>query len=631
MTIKIQCLCGTRYSFEVEPQGGVMPFQVNCPACHADGTEAANRIIAKENEPPPPSETRLRMAVSATPAPPASPAPTPRPPMAKPVSGSTLQRIQAEARNTRRKLWAAGGVVLAVAAVFMAWGWYSFVGSRPHLASKYALPAGDAEWHTEFLEGGRVLLASSSRVILHDFRADKDVWSTPLPENGEFGLMAPQVVIHDDNLWVCSGNQVARLDLKTGAVKQTIPINGEMPDFAPTDSSLLVVSATGETSRIAMRIDLATGETTSQKVTVPKAEKHAMPDELPPNVAPTADVLLAQATEEQKFNKPLDAVSSQFFSAGQNLIELRVTLLEPKVEWVKSMKPRGPSVINGNTTAGTPIGDVESEVFNDIKRDRTGGVKPIDESTYEVRLRRWLGDKVAEWKGNVTGVPSFFSLGTVDLVTAGKGLIVFDKQNNKLFDSKLSFPVSARFAGENTAPAVERAGVLYFFDQGVLTALSLPDGQVKWRLTSVNISHVQFDDQGAMYIDSTTAAPEDIQYSEQIKFDSTPPLILKADPHSGKILWQTTGGGQHCFLSGKFVYTVSRDQGGGMLGGLADAVHAPQQDTSVRYHIYRLDPQTGGAIWSFFRSGAPQEEAFQKNWFVLRYGNELDAWSYLQL
>ena len=44
--IKIQCGCGQRYSFEVDAQGGRMPYPVACPVCGADGTEAANAVIA---------------------------------------------------------------------------------------------------------------------------------------------------------------------------------------------------------------------------------------------------------------------------------------------------------------------------------------------------------------------------------------------------------------------------------------------------------------------------------------------------------------------------------------------------------------------------------------------------------
>ena len=46
-----------------------------------------------------------------------------------------------------------------------------------------------------------------------------------------------------------------------------------------------------------------------------------------------------------------------------------------------------------------------------------------------------------EWKGEVTGAPAFFPLATVDLLVAGQSLTVFDKENHKLFDSQLSYPV----------------------------------------------------------------------------------------------------------------------------------------------------------------------------------------------
>jgi outer membrane protein assembly factor BamB len=238
-----------------------------------------------------------------------------------------------------------------------------------------------------------------------------------------------------------------------------------------------------------------------------------------------------------------------------------------------------------------------------------------------------------EWKGDVTGLPAFFALQTVDLLAAGKSLTVFDKQNNQLFETPLSYPISARFASQNArhpVPAAERAGVLYFFDQGVLTALSLPGGQVQWRLTSIGISRVQFDDDGLLYVDSTAASPEEIQYSEQIKFEATPPVILKVDPRSGKILWQVKKLGQRCFLSGKYVYTVSAEQGGiAMAVGLAEAVNAPRPEAPVYFHIYRLDPASGEVMWDFFRDEAPDEEVFQQNWFVLRFGNEVKAWKFL--
>jgi hypothetical protein len=46
MPVKIQCGCGQRYAFNVEPFCGRMTSSVSCPVCGADGTKAANEVIA---------------------------------------------------------------------------------------------------------------------------------------------------------------------------------------------------------------------------------------------------------------------------------------------------------------------------------------------------------------------------------------------------------------------------------------------------------------------------------------------------------------------------------------------------------------------------------------------------------
>src|SRR3989442_4008632 len=45
MEVKVQCSCGTRYKFDVEPINNLMPGPVSCPTCGADGTAASNAII----------------------------------------------------------------------------------------------------------------------------------------------------------------------------------------------------------------------------------------------------------------------------------------------------------------------------------------------------------------------------------------------------------------------------------------------------------------------------------------------------------------------------------------------------------------------------------------------------------
>src|SRR5215510_13487179 len=45
--IKIQCGCGQKYSFEVEPRDGRIDGTIQCPVCGMDGTDAMNQLIAQ--------------------------------------------------------------------------------------------------------------------------------------------------------------------------------------------------------------------------------------------------------------------------------------------------------------------------------------------------------------------------------------------------------------------------------------------------------------------------------------------------------------------------------------------------------------------------------------------------------
>ncbi len=53
-TLRIQCTCGQRYSFYVEPLNRRMPWAVKCPTCGVDGTNAANELLAQSPSDPPP-------------------------------------------------------------------------------------------------------------------------------------------------------------------------------------------------------------------------------------------------------------------------------------------------------------------------------------------------------------------------------------------------------------------------------------------------------------------------------------------------------------------------------------------------------------------------------------------------
>jgi hypothetical protein len=681
MNIKIECSCGARYSFEVEPREGRLPAPVQCPVCQADGTEAANKIIAETAAAAPEKSPRLRIhSAAASPPPETVAAPPAAEPEAvccarhpthpavnhcvvcqKPICDECMasfgylcsiacryeaertktkvpvfkgQKRVAEDQAVRRGLWLTGVVVALLLLCLGGWGWFAFVGSKPHLTA-WMKTSGPAE--VQFLGRDRILVVTPAEASLRDLSLKKIAWSASLNDPGASpALAAPQVFQNQGSLWICLGDRVKCLDAAAGTVKQTIPVAGHFLSFTPSDSSLLVVSALDETHRTTLHIELPGGAVSTREISVPRKEKQTLPDDLPPSVQPTAAVLLSQALDEQKFNKPLDAMSSEFFSAGENLVELRVKLLEPKVTLVQSIKPRGPSQLNGQTTASTSSSLVAEEMFNDLKRSQTGGVRRVDDSLYEVRLRRWTAPQPVEWTSQVIGAPSFFPLSTVDLLVAGNNLVVFDKQNRKLFESKLTYPVDERFTTGNLArrlmPAAERAGTLYFFDQGVLTAFSLPDGAVRWRLTSFGATAIQFDDQGMLYLDTTAAGPEDIQYSDTITFAKIPPVLLKVDPAGGKILWKAAQRGQRGLISGKFLYAESVDQGGGgMAGALADALNTQPGEAAVNFHLYRLDPATGETIWDLYDHRRPDALTVRDNHILLLFGNDLEIFRYLTL
>jgi hypothetical protein len=103
MELKVQCACGQKYRFDVEPVSGQMPFTVNCPVCGVDGTASANTILREilttSAVPDPVPTGRLALASAAAPsATAAAIAPPPPPPVAAPgASRLRINKAPAEA------------------------------------------------------------------------------------------------------------------------------------------------------------------------------------------------------------------------------------------------------------------------------------------------------------------------------------------------------------------------------------------------------------------------------------------------------------------------------------------------------------------------------------------------------
>lgn len=108
--VKIQCECGQRYAFDVEPVDGRLPSAVACPACGADGTAAGNAALA-QSVPAQPTTAALRgaplrVAVAAHSDPTAGPAAPVQPaPRRSPRLPGQIERPQAEHEARAKISW----------------------------------------------------------------------------------------------------------------------------------------------------------------------------------------------------------------------------------------------------------------------------------------------------------------------------------------------------------------------------------------------------------------------------------------------------------------------------------------------------------------------------------------------
>ena len=166
-------------------------------------------------------------------------------------------------------------------------------------------------------------------------------------------------------------------------------------------------------------------------------------------------------------------------------------------------------------------------------------------------------------------------------------------------------------------------------DQGVLTAFDMATGNVRWRLPSVGIMGLWFDEEGMVYVNTTTASPDSLRYSNQIDImrkDSY--LVMKIEPKAGKVLWTANVGGLVSYVSGKFIYCVR-------------SYHADNDEESAAYtldsiagresvlSIKRLDPKNGRVMWEHVQKRAPVDVKFDQNRIRLVFKKEVQVLKFL--
>jgi outer membrane protein assembly factor BamB len=288
-------------------------------------------------------------------------------------------------------------------------------------------------------------------------------------------------------------------------------------------------------------------------------------------------------------------------------VQVAVRLLEERIVTRDAMKapPKKSLLDSGNVNMNNETTAI-NEQLNEMQRNAGAGTVSEDQSRYQVTLHRPDSTDTPDWTGEVVGPPEVFPLKTVNVLAGGRSVIIFDKVNKKLWRASLTYPIAGGNRGFGDAepqfgasPVVEHGDTLYVFDQAVLSAYDLATGNARWRLPSIGIVGLFFDDQGMIYVNTTTGNPDDIKYARQIDVTkSTQAVLLKLDPRTGKTLWSVKPGGFISYLSGKFIYTVeSNDPNPTDEVALSDTLQGLQKPAYLR--IARINPKNGRIMWDY--------------------------------
>jgi hypothetical protein len=306
---------------------------------------------------------------------------------------------------------------------------------------------------------------------------------------------------------------------------------------------------------------------------------------------------------------------------GDNFIAVGAMMIKENVIQRDAMRaPPQHSALDSPNLGMANEAQAVNEQLNEIQRNNGGGTVMEDQSTYKVVLRRTTSPE-PDWTGQVIGTPQFYAFNTQNVLAAGKTITVFDKTNKKLWQASLSYGVTG---------SEETNGTLYVFDQAVLTAFDASNGNVRWRIPSVGVDSLFFDDKGMIYINTTSGNPDDIKYSQQIDITkSTQAVVMKVDPANGTILWRSTPGGLISYVSGKYIYSYRVYDPGDEEDNADDATSAIMGTAYLK--IYRINPDNGHLMWEHDEGRAAMDVEFNQNTISIVLKKEVEVLHFISL
>ena len=585
------------------------------------------------------------------------------------------QRFAVERRFWRKtgSIFGSLGALLVVA--LAVWIWYAWFASVPHTRFSVRFDDDDRAY-----AGGAELVDADQIVFLHggtlarfDMKTQKAVWTDELISKDQIDAIVREVQadraranqqssgdeyvrtpaagadereakiglqdslslhVSGHDIWVASSDDITKYDWDTGKLLKVTPVSGPAPtprnasgggifanDGKPMDPNVVAQQVQGLNlpARIALPSLLANADYEQKLETALR------------------DTDGASHPHPASSGSPAVVGADMSLVGGQSgLFEFSVKMIQQNIVSREAMRaPPRKSALNDPNLNVSQTADVANEILNEMQRNKGGDTVTEDDSRYQVTVHI-PGDSASnDWSGEVIGPPQLFALKTVNVIAAGKTVIVLDPTNKKLWDTTLTYNLSTESGSEDSqygsGPVVEHDGTLYVFDQAVLGAYDLTSGNARWRVPSVGVVGLFFDGQNKLYVNTTTGNPDDIKYSRQIDINkSTQAVLMKLDPATGKTLWSIKPGGFVTYLSGKFIYTLqSYDPNPTDEEVLNDSLVDLQKPAYLR--ITRIDPKNGRTLWDHEQDRCPVAVKFDQNQILLIFKREVQVLSFLTL
>jgi hypothetical protein len=412
-----------------------------------------------------------------------------------------------------------------------------------------------------------------------------------------------EVVALSGSVWIAEGSRVTALNRGDGQVLKSVALPGPVVSLERGAEEVFVVASVG-TSREVQVSRIAPGSAATQTFTTT----------LPPEPQP-------EPWHEGAPQKPPTPEHRVVFTGNRgSLLQLDVHLKERKLTERQTIPGEAGSELEAadkKTTGG--FGNdalvMAQALSREAERDATGGKEIIDESTYEVALRRPFDAALPPATAQVHGRPEVFSTPTLDLIVAGKELLAFDRTNKKLWQATLAQPIAPTHgftAGDDgeaspSQPCLEAGDRLYFFDTAYLSAFARQTGQPAWRLPLKSIHKVQLDESGHLYVSTQPGGLGEVSQ------------LVQLDAATGRVRWKVEKY-DNSFVSGKDL-SVTREtrNADDMVNAVFDRSKAPQ----CRWKLYKLSTRNGEPQWEWFQTRRPSRVEVDHKRVALLFADEL--------